>query len=511
MVSTLLQGRSQCRSLARPARALGAAIGTALLVSAVALGGCGQHEAKPSAGASSAHPSASSSSGAVGSGPKRAHHARKKSSQSRKPLPAPRPAPPEAPSQECGSAVIDGASFELDCQDLVAPSESTGADVVPRDALERDPKRAGGLLLPQIVDHREEGTEGPTRNQGHAGSCTAFALAAAMDHALSRREQAPYAVSALHLWSRFHHEHHEKGSSVIEANFGLPIASEADWPYDQKLAFAWDSRKGGTARSFDGEKVRPHQPVDPRLLQAADGKPYARLLHVTHLGTASTLDKMRILARGQDLFFSMKINRAAFSEARSAEHVIGSWDPDSPNVGGGHAMVLSGYVVQSAGTYFLMHNSWSEKFGDHGYAWLHEDMLKHGVFVVDAIPVGPTIAGANPPMIPPAACPSGEVPDSATEHCAATCADGSPRFDGACPGSSCDAGEIDVDGACVAAAPTEKGQVSSSHVAFECRPAGCVYTLPTGQASCKEPSCAFSCPAPAFVLAACKEGVFCSE
>ena len=46
--------------------------------------------------------------------------------------------------------------------------------VVPRRLLAHDP-----AVLPAVVDHRLEGTEGPVRNQGNAPACTAFATAAA--------------------------------------------------------------------------------------------------------------------------------------------------------------------------------------------------------------------------------------------------------------------------------------------------------------------------------------------
>ena len=129
-------------------------------------------------------------------------------------------------------------------------------------------------------------------------------------------------------------------------------------------------------------------------------------------------------------------------------------------------MLLAGYREQSDATYFLMHNSWGDKFGDHGYAWFHETTLGKlkAARIVDAVPASASIVGANAPMKPVAVCPKGDVPDGATEACAPACPDGAPRFDDHCAESDCDEGEINVHGVCVAAAPTHKGSVAATNV-----------------------------------------------
>jgi hypothetical protein len=168
--------------------------------------------------------------------PKAGKKKKKSSDEGKKSLPKPQhhdPDPASASGAGCGEVIVDGHPMQLECEEDTKLAENDGVDVVPREALDGDPKKAGGMLLPKLVDHREDGTEGPLRHQGRAGACSCFALASGIDHALIRREDKPFQVSSLHLWARYHHR---AGATSIGSNFGVPIASEANWPYDQALA-----------------------------------------------------------------------------------------------------------------------------------------------------------------------------------------------------------------------------------------------------------------------------------
>jgi C1A family cysteine protease len=48
--------------------------------------------------------------------------------------------------------------------------------------------------------NRTNGTEGPVRNQGDVGACTAFSVAAAIDHDLLIKTGQNVPVSVMHLW-----------------------------------------------------------------------------------------------------------------------------------------------------------------------------------------------------------------------------------------------------------------------------------------------------------------------
>ena len=209
----------------------------------------------------------------------------------------------------------------------------------------------------------------------------------------------------------------------------------------------------------------------------------------------------------------MKINRAAFKAASEGDHVVADFDPESAQ--GGHSMVVAGYRTQPDGTYFLLHNSWGKRWGDGGYGWIHERQLGavKMVRVVEAVRQGePLVPGLTESSSPAPACPGAQVPDAATQACVAPCEDGAPPLAGECADEECDPGEVSLGGRCVAAAPTRQGTVNPSGVRFECKPGGCVYRLPAKSPGCEGAGgCAFSCAAPAFLLARSGAGVFCTE
>src|SRR5262249_10290909 len=82
--------------------------------------------------------------------------------------------------------------------------------------------------LPASVDHRTEGGEGPVKDQGAVGACTALSLSTAMENALRRSGQRD-GISALDLWSRYG----VGGSGQAgDSNVGKAVAVEQSWPYD---------------------------------------------------------------------------------------------------------------------------------------------------------------------------------------------------------------------------------------------------------------------------------------
>jgi hypothetical protein len=463
----------------------------ALLALALTVAGCCIRPGKPRKDPAPT-PSASTSSTGARTHKKPPTAKKKKTTKKRKALAHPDPFGPEAPPKDdCGTVLVDGVLMQLDCLDDGPSAEHReGVDVVQRGALDPDPALVGGLALPETVDHREEGTEGPVRNQGKVGSCTANSLGTAIDHALMRREGRPYEVSALHLWSRYHTPSTPR---AVDSNVGHTIAAEDELHYNQKLACAWLSSPKCKACTIDGEAQPCKQPIDTGVVEAADHKPYARLLQVARIDSPSPLVLKQTLARGQDL-------------------IVGDYDPAQCT--GGHAIVISGYHTQPDGTYFLLHNSWGEKWGDGGYAWIHEKTLRNMKYarVVDATPPGELPPGAREAVPAPAACPPDELPDTATGACASPCPDHGPRFNDACGATEeCSPGEINLAGRCVVAAPHRSGTALDTGVGFVCTAGGCVYSIPKGQAGCQHDLCQFSCAAPAYLLSRSGAGLFCTE
>ncbi|HEX3343825.1 MAG TPA: C1 family peptidase [Polyangiaceae bacterium] len=444
------------------------------------------------------------------------------------PLRAPRPAAPSLPdlpalaSHDAPVTAPAGTDFgDSPCHAVWTGSEAAplacarsllfGADqgggavpLVARKLLSHDPSG-----LPAVVDHRVDGTEGPVRNQSSAPACTAFATAAAIDHALARWGGGNPAVSVMEIWSRYHSPEVE---TSLSSNVGQALGSEQQWPFRAAEATTWVpcSDFARPPRSGCGN------PVDAAHARAVLANPVGELTEVEYLGTSADTGMLQAkLAAGQDVIVTMELPSAFVPRGRAGAVYVPNYTK-SAGPDAGHAMVIAGYAHLPHGTYFLLHNSWGPGWGDGGYAWVHEATLHRwvrSVVAVDAEPLerGP---GSRPrPKRAATTCAGDLVPDSIRASCAPACPDHSPRHDGVCPvAGQCAAGFVNLTGNCVLAAPTASGKDSGSGATWSCGPGGCAYEIPrTSDPACTGARCRASCPAPDFILARMGDALVCVE
>ena len=89
----------------------------------------------------------------------------------------------------------------------MSPGNWIGFDCSPLSFITRSvpffkPRSFAGAGLVAAADSRENGMEGPMKNQGAVGTCTAVSLSTVMEHEL-RRMGVQDPVSALHVWSQY--------------------------------------------------------------------------------------------------------------------------------------------------------------------------------------------------------------------------------------------------------------------------------------------------------------------
>ncbi len=388
---------------------------------------------------------------------------------------------------------------------LLFGTETGGATlVVPRTLLSRDP-----TVLPAIVDHRLEGTEGPLRDQAKAPACTAFATAAALDHALSRWGGKSPAVSVMQIWSRYHSPYVE---TSLSSNVGQPLGPEAQWPFSALEAMAWvpcnDYPKPpatGCGKPVDDARAR-------RIAAASVGE----FTEVEYLGPQPDVRMLEAkIASGQDVIVTLELPSAFAPKGRPGARYI----PHYTKTAGSntiHALVLAGYARLSHGTYFLAHNSWGSGWGDGGYVWIHEATLQawtHETIAVDAEPIDRDPTSRPRRQRGETTCQGDLVPDSIHGTCTPKCPDQSPRHDGVCPvGGQCAESYVNLTGACVLAAPVQTGKDATTGVSWSCGPGGCTYEIPrASDPACTGSVCRASCPAPDFHLAKMGEAMVCVE
>lgn len=283
--------------------------------------------------------------------------------------------------------------------------------------------------LPPFVDHRMTGLEGPVKNQGAVGTCTAVSLSSAMEHAIRKMGRGDL-VSALHVWSKYAVSSMGVAGDQTE---GERIAMEGAWPYDpakacKMLRQPFDSC-GTTYKVTPGSGDLDVQLRAERA--AANGAGRYTISAIEQLRSKpADLDEMSaVLAGGDAIWISFSVDTDAWTQgAMMSGAVIPDYDRTES---AGHAVVLAGYRVVGAGKQFLIHNSWGPRWGEGGYAWISGAMVMRHTRAAYKVRV--TDGGGGPSPNPgPNACPAGQAPDSVLGGCVPLCASGSPPAAGVC-------------------------------------------------------------------------------
>jgi hypothetical protein len=416
----------------------------------------------------------------------------------------PKPAePPKGGDAEgCGQVWSGNEYVPVECVDPDHYSKHHRAAkvVVPYDKMKQPQDK-----LPKMVDHRFDGTEGVVRKQG-GPQCTAFSFTSALDHAYARWAGNPGEFAVMQVWARYR-QLEEKAAT--DSNVGDFIAPETDWPYDAKLANSWLKCGRG------GGKGNCGKPVDEEKMKELDKKDKAAEITKIEVISATQFEVVREkLAAGQDVVIGLKLPNFTVAGEPGAKYIVGA-QKGSPKEG--HETLLAGYAQTPNGTYYLVHNSWGKSWGDEGYAWLHEELIKafwldNRMVIPDVEPVeiAELRRKAHGAVMP--RCEKEMAPDSISGQCAKKCPDGSPRHNNVCADEKkkeCPAGHINLTGACILSAPKSSG--TEGKVKWECGPGGCVYEVPKGELECKANECQVSCPAPDFRLATTKNHLVCVD
>ena len=264
--------------------------------------------------------------------------------------------------------------------------------------------------LPASVDHRTLGIEGPIKDQGVVGSCTAFSLSTVMDNAIRRLNGADV-VSSMHVWSRYADPTMQSAESHSE-NHALSLWS--DYPYDQSIACRMETQDDGCA-----ELVVPHVQVntaanDPTVQAQIHNADARGRYIISEIDQITPIDSDAIaleLATGRDVWLALGVSQDAWtSPVVQATGVVPDWLVED----GGHAVALAGYRAGPVGRQFLVHNSWGQTWGQGGYAWISEAMIRghsqgaYTITVVDrAAPTPPPTPVPTPQPSGPSACPAG--------------------------------------------------------------------------------------------------------
>lgn len=234
--------------------------------------------------------------------------------------------------------------------------------------------------FPAAVDHRTENLEGPIKDQGPVGACTAFSLSSVIDNQAIRAGKmtaaAPtQAASANHVWAGYGFP---QMGAAADATVGRTIATMELWGQSHSESCKIASPViGDCGTAVSPPVVAGSWRSDPALVAKSDRANASGRYGVAGFERLDTqppkVDQiMQALASGSDLWVAFKIDGFAWSNGQMRGGVIPDWDSEN----GGHAVALSGFRETPTGRQYLVHNSWGVSWGDRGYAWVSERMVQ---------------------------------------------------------------------------------------------------------------------------------------
>lgn len=278
--------------------------------------------------------------------------------------------------------------------------------------------------LPDAVDLRAMGFDGPIKDQQQVGACTAFSLSTVMDSAI-RKLGYQDTVSALHVWSNYGIP--SMGVAGDHNVDGMLTVDDA-WPYDPAKACKFMEDPVDDCGEIYGVRTGSAK-SDSALMsekrQADNGGRY-RLESVEAFSSPANPDEMAaVLAGGDAVWIAFSVNTEAWRAKKDA--TIADY---STAGGSGHAVALVGYRPHGKGRQFLVHNSWGPRWGQGGYAWISDEMIRRHTRSAYKI----RVADASKPAPQPGAdgCPSGQIRDVVFNRCAPVCPSGSAPAAGVC-------------------------------------------------------------------------------
>jgi C1A family cysteine protease len=231
---------------------------------------------------------------------------------------------------------------------MTAPRKVTGYGWVPQLPDIRDARLALSAVtsLPSSVDLSAKPDMPPVYDQGQLGSCTANAIAAAVDFQNHRQDQKWLTPSR--LWIYYQERviegtvSQDSGAQIrdgMKAVAKLGVCPETDWPYDIST-FAEKPPKKDYKDALK-DKVLTYEAAPQDLF-----------------GLKS------VLASGLPVVFGFTVYDS-FESAEVAKSGILPMPSPSESIVGGHAVLMVGY--DDAKDRFRVRNSWGTSWGQDGY------------------------------------------------------------------------------------------------------------------------------------------------
>ena len=219
--------------------------------------------------------------------------------------------------------------------------------------------------LPSSMDLRSKCP--PVYDQGRIGSCTANAIAGAIQFDRLKNQQSPdFIPSRLFIYYNERYIEHDvaddAGAQIrdgIKSVNKTGVCPESEWPYDD------------TPAEYDGgpwpDGAKPATQPTPSCYADA-----AKYKVVSYQRLVQTLSQLRgCLAQGFPFVFGFSVYTSFFDNygtPSQKQKVVTPLPVDSDSPVGGHAVVCVGY--EDAKLLFICRNSWGTSEGEGGYYYM---------------------------------------------------------------------------------------------------------------------------------------------
>jgi C1A family cysteine protease len=241
----------------------------------------------------------------------------------------------------------------------------------PRDRIYSAPLE----VLKALPDHTEIEPEFPIYDQGRIGSCTANALAGAVQFDRKKNKQSPdFIPSRLFIYFNERQiEGHIANDAGAQLRDGIKtlqkfgVCPDSDWPYDD------------TPASYEGGPFPPHSKpaTKPDLASYQDARKY---IITNYQRLTPTLSQLQgCLAAGFPFVFGFTVFNDWYSKDPRPSTI--PLPAANDRAIGGHAVMCVGYDNRTQ--LFKIRNSWGPSQGKHGYFFMPYAYLTAGNLASD--------------------------------------------------------------------------------------------------------------------------------
>jgi len=196
-----------------------------------------------------------------------------------------------------------------------------------------------GYVLPTSIDWREKNILTPVKDQGHCGSCWAFATVATVETSLAIATKQSLVLSTQNVVSCTENPNHcggQGGCDGATSELGFDyvmnhgIALETDYPYKAETGVCQRAKKVVATSGFT-----------------------------------------QLAANNQDILLYSVVNSGPIAISVDASkwgaYAGGIFDGCSKNATINHAVQLVGYGEEGGVKYWIVRNSWGPKWGEQGF------------------------------------------------------------------------------------------------------------------------------------------------